>query len=246
MDPVFVSSTTFLATLVDILASRTSDTPCIYIDIEGVNLGRHGTISIIQIYDSILNRVFLIHVHTLQYEALNTPGRSHSPASLKSIFESDNIKKVFFDVRHDSDALYNLYDISLRGVIDLQLMELATRTFSRSRLSGLAKCIEMDAPISQAQRAEFLATKERGLRMFAPEEGGRRDIFNERPMSKELIDYCSQDVRFLSLLYNLYDRKITPDWREMVYDETRKRVADSQKVLYNGEGPHMAISPWSM
>lgn len=48
--------------------------------------------------------------------------------SLKSILESSMTPKVFFDVRTDSDALYGQFGIRLAGIIDLQLMEVASRS----------------------------------------------------------------------------------------------------------------------
>lgn len=50
--------------------------------------------------------------------------------SLRSIFESASIPKVFFDVRNDSNALFSHYQISLAGVVDLQVMEYGTRKSS--------------------------------------------------------------------------------------------------------------------
>ena len=46
--------------------------------------------------------------------------------SLKAILESPKTPKVFFDVRMDSDALYALFGVKLAGIIDLQLMEVAS------------------------------------------------------------------------------------------------------------------------
>lgn len=48
--------------------------------------------------------------------------------SLQSILESPKTPKVFFDVRTDSDALFAQFGIKLAGIIDLQLMELASRS----------------------------------------------------------------------------------------------------------------------
>lgn len=47
--------------------------------------------------------------------------------------------KVFFDIRHDSDALFGLFKINLDGIHDLQLMELATRDLQKRHLHGSAK-----------------------------------------------------------------------------------------------------------
>ncbi len=51
----------------------------------------------------------------------------------------------FYDVRNDSDALYNLYGVNLNNVYDLQLLELANRLSKGQRprfLKGLGKSTE--------------------------------------------------------------------------------------------------------
>lgn len=68
--------------------------------------------------------------------------------SLLSIFESPNIPKVFFDVRNNSDTLFSHYNVKLAGVIDLQLMQLATSFFRRKYVTSLDKCIEKDASLT--------------------------------------------------------------------------------------------------
>lgn len=51
--------------------------------------------------------------------------------SLKRVLESPTIPKVFFDVRNDSDALHNHFGINLDCIQDVQLMENATRPYTK-------------------------------------------------------------------------------------------------------------------
>jgi exonuclease 3'-5' domain-containing protein 1 len=74
--------------------------------------------------------------------------------SLKTILESPTIPKVFFDIRNDSDALFSHFQISVDGIKDLQLMELASRKGSQNLVARLAKCIEKESPVSTAAKAE--------------------------------------------------------------------------------------------
>jgi exonuclease 3'-5' domain-containing protein 1 len=73
-------------------------------------------------------QIYLIDVLSLRHECFTACGEGGN--NLKDSLESNAIPKVFFDVRNDSDALYSHFKIKLDGVIDLQLMELATRSFS--------------------------------------------------------------------------------------------------------------------
>lgn len=172
--------------------------PSLYIDLEGVNLSRHGTISIMQIFVLLEKLTFLIDVYTLREKAFSHPAPDGT--TLGAILESSTIPKVFFDVRNDSDALFSHYQIELSGVQDLQVMELATRKFSKRHVNGLSKCIENDAPMTYEERANWKAVKDNGRKLLAPECGGTYEIFHIRPLPEEIVRYCAQDVQFLPRL----------------------------------------------
>lgn len=60
-------------------------------------------------------------------------------------------------------ALFNHFNVKLAGVIDLQLMELATRYYSRKYISGLAKCIDRDAPFTTDEMRTWKRQRKKGL-----------------------------------------------------------------------------------
>ncbi|KAL3587586.1 hypothetical protein FPOAC2_13483 [Fusarium poae] len=219
---IFVNNATAIAELVDSLDGPPTVHPSIFIDLEGVNLSRHGTISIMQVYYLPRKCTYLIDVYTLGDKCFSTPGRNGR--TLKEILESDSVTKVFFDVRNDSDALYGNYQIKLAGIHDLQLMELSTRSFSR-RTAGLG-----------SDERERTST-------FAPEKGGRYEVFNERPLPDAIKSYCAQDVQILPRLFDYYDGKIGQKWREKMIVASKARVQSSQSATYNGKGRHMALAP---
>lgn len=242
-----IDTATAMSALVDILDNQPTTPPSFYIDLEGVNLSRHGTISILQIYVLPNRKAYLVDIHALGEKAFSTLG-SAAGLTFKDILESETIPKVFFDVRRDSDALFSHFQIRLAGVQDLQLMEFATRTFPRgTHVNGLARCIEHHASLTAAERSAWAATKERGLRLFAPERGGSYQVFNERPLSEEITRYCVQDVHFLPRLWARYHGRLTKAWEEKVRRASRDRVALSQTPGFNGMGKHMALAPagWS-
>jgi exonuclease 3'-5' domain-containing protein 1 len=105
---------------------------------------------------------------------------------LKSILETGDVTKYFFDVRNDADALYNLFGIRLSGVRDIQLWEMASRTFPKRMLSGLATCVTKDAPLSEEQVTDWKAAKALGTPMFDHKLGGSYEVFNQRPCQKKL------------------------------------------------------------
>jgi exonuclease 3'-5' domain-containing protein 1 len=236
-----VDTTTSLSDMIDCLMDLPHEPPSLFFDLEGVNLSRHGHLSILQLYNVPKGEIYLVDVHVLGAQTFSTP--ASSGCTLQQVLEAQTIPKVFFDVRNDSDALYSHFGIRLAGIHDLQLMELATRNFSRRIITGLAKCIERDAPLSLHQRADMMKVKMNGLQLFAPERGGTYEVFNQRPIPNDIILYCAQDVQILPQLYAHYSSKITPTWKEKMLSASRDRVALSQSATFNGKGRHMALAP---
>ncbi|KAK2590966.1 hypothetical protein QQS21_011345 [Conoideocrella luteorostrata] len=239
--PKVIDSQADMSELVDTLQGLPIEPPSLYIDLEGINLSRQGTIAILQVFVRPSGQTYLIDVKELQDKSFST--RGEKGLTFKDILESESIPKVFFDVRNDSDALYSHFKIHLGGIQDLQLMELATRTFSRRCVNGLSKCIERDAPFSYTERNAWMQSKERGLRLFAPERGGSYEVFTQRPLPDDIIYYCANDVQVLPRLWTQYNKKLTSVWKEKVWDASRDRVKLSQSPTFDGKGRHMALGP---
>lgn len=163
--------------------------------------------------------------------------------SLKTILESSAILKVFFDIRNDSDVLFSLFQISVDGIKDLQLMKLATQTGLQEFVAGLATCIKQKSPISATAKAEWCAVKEHDHHLFASEKGGLYGVFDERPLMPEIIKYCKQDVALLPGLYSVYNVKLwQPEqafWQVHVRKETKAQIKLSQSFEYDGNSVSM-------
>ncbi|KAL4727826.1 hypothetical protein ACLX1H_004515 [Fusarium chlamydosporum] len=213
----------------------------LFLDLEGVNLSRHGTVSIMQIYNEADECVYLVDVFTLGHRCFHTAGSNGR--TFKDILEDDHIIKVFFDVRSNSDALFEHFDICLENIRDIQLMELATRTFAKDFVNSLRRCIARDAPLGDYERMAFLYIKDRGRALFVPEEGGSYEAFNQRPLSEVIKTYCARDVQILPRLYRYYDEKVTYKWEKGVLEATEERLEMSQDPEFDGEGRHMTQAP---
>ncbi len=229
--------------LIQTIQNLPTDSPSIYIDLEGIRLSRQGSISLITIFAQSRNCAYLVDVHSLQSSAFST--EAPDGTTLKSILESPAIIKVFFDLRNDSDALHHHYGVRLRGVEDVQLMENARRPAARRRfLSGLEKCIDSDAPISPREKLDWKLAKQKGLKLYHPDRGGSYDVFNARPIDMDIVRYCVNDVQFLPQLRSLYWRRLNGEWKRMVTEETEKRVLESQSVGYQPQSPGKKFGPW--
>jgi exonuclease 3'-5' domain-containing protein 1 len=146
MAPFIVDDEAKLHALLTLITKRmrAEQDQLMFVDLEGVNLSRSGTIAIMQLLMPPSPVVYLIDVHRLEAKAFD-----HSTAdgtSLQTVLESPNIFKVFFDIRNDSDALHAHFGVNVAGIIDLQVIEYATRNPRGKYVNGLAKCIEKDLP----------------------------------------------------------------------------------------------------
>lgn len=223
--------------------------PDVYCDIEGENLSRHGSVSILTIYVLPTDTVYLVDICELRSAAFTT--EAADGVTLKAILENPKISKVFFDVRNDSDALHSHYDVSLAGIHDLQLMELGSRwggCEARKYVRGLAKAIVRDSSLSPEVKARCAQVKESGNRLFAPAKGGSYKVFDQRPLRQEIVDYCAVDVKVLPSLWDKYDatlrRPEKKDWRKRVAKATLERVRESQSQDYEPVGEHKVLGPW--
>lgn len=207
-----VEAVSDVAAIIDNLHGLSTSQPSLYIDLEGVELVRDGTVSFLQIYVKRLAKVYILDVHTLGKTAFETPGSCIT--TLRCNLESPDIGKVFFDCRNDSDALYPHLDIALRSVIDIQLMEIAARSAgkSKNRLIGLRGALEpKECGPSKAKRLAYQAIKRNGKQIPDENEGGSCEVFNIRPLCKAIIDQSAQDVALLLILWRNCNAKIAEE-----------------------------------
>lgn len=178
-------------------------------------------------------------------EAFDT--KNESELTFREVLESESVPKVLFDVRNDADALFAHFRISLRGVHDLQLMEIATRKYPKKRLVGLARCIEYDIRLSSSALEVWKPTKAIGKIIFAPqpESDQSQDIINVRSMRPEVVAYCVNDLIYLPILWQTYNARISRPWALRVEVETLNRLRMSQDPSYDPRGGDRTKSPWT-
>jgi len=238
-----VDSEIALLTLLDGLTNLPVKPPSLFIDFIGTKLGRQGTLSILTIYVAPTKETHLVDIQRLEQKAFSTTNKMD--LSLKSILESPTIPKVVFDVRNASDALFKHYQISVDGIKELQLMELAVRNLqpgtiggSQKFLFGLAKCVANQKTISAETKEEWCLMK--------GQSGG---LQLQRPLQRETIKYCERHVAIFPRLYKAYNAKLGQKgmafWRVEIRCATKNRVVFSQSSTYDGNSKDMAIGPWT-
>ncbi len=89
----------------------------IAVDCEGVDLDRNGKLCLLALSPSV-EKVYLFDVSVLGKDAFTSEAAG---VTVKGLLESSTVRKLLYDVRADSDALYHQFGVRLAGVLDLQV-----------------------------------------------------------------------------------------------------------------------------
>lgn len=135
----------------------------------------------------------------------------------------------------------------------------------RTHLKGLGNCILQDLGLGKEEKQTAEAVKLMGRILFSPELGGSYSVFNQRPMSTEIIDYCVQDVVYLPKLFDKYNGKLGNAvcldatrsillsatgsqniWAYRVIEASAERVALSQREDFDNKKMDMKKGPFEM
>ena len=147
------------------------------LDCEGVNLGRGGSVCIVQL--ATRDRCFLFDVNELTPE-------SDVATALKPILENKNIVKVIHDCKQDADALLHLLGITLVNVHDTQCWDVEIRNESHNLNNTLT-----------AYGIETNSVRDGSVYKTNPA------FWATRPLTPEMIAWASGDVTALFQLYEL-------------------------------------------
>lgn len=262
---IVVNTWAMLSSLIDDVYTldhhRTS--PQLAVDLEGAKFQRNGDISIVQISSHELDSVYLVDIYTLGNAVFDVKGAKHSTCSLRTILESTTISKLMFDCRTDNDVLLHTAGVRLAGVIDLQLLFLATRTKSgeRKKLPSLPKVIGYAGGLLNTDKHKWNFDKHWGriamttgpdeaLELIEKFDGewnnsecgklsGQEDYkwVNQRPISKLIQKYCAADVVMLPAAYEycINHRFWNEEWADRVEREMKWRLgmADAEVFEHN-------------
>ncbi|KAE9961965.1 hypothetical protein BLS_001072 [Venturia inaequalis] len=237
--PTANSSSVLISTIPKLkdFVSTISASSTLYVDLEGKSLGRYrGTICIISILVYPEQVVRLVDVTTLGKAAFSTTGTNGK--TIKSILEDSSIVKCIWDCHNDAAALLALYQISINGVSDIQLLENATRAGNKSHFCGLAKAIETDLKLKHTDRALWTATKNAVTAKMST------NVFAKRPMDDETVRYCVNDLVHLPALRALYLSRLEGGWAAQVEDATKNRLRKAQSSRYKPQSEDKRFGPF--
>ena len=117
--------------------SARPDEPSLSVDTE-------GEISLLQIFVHAAKKVYIIDFANLGDSVFTTTisadrGQETTITTLKDIFESEHILKLLWDCRGDSAMFHRFHGVTLKCVLDVQLMDLATRRGYTGKGKGKGK-----------------------------------------------------------------------------------------------------------
>ncbi|EGC29725.1 hypothetical protein DICPUDRAFT_42473 [Dictyostelium purpureum] len=196
------------------------------LDIEAVEMGKRGEMSLIQISTPSNASVYLFDVLTL--------GDIIFKLGLKEVLESKVILKVVHDCRRDSEILYHKYQVLLTHVYDIQIAH-----------AIILKKIDGNLPIRRFGFNELthIYTSKEYSKYCVDIKFKTKQLFDEdnkiwakRPIPKLLLDYACLDAAILLPIY----RTITPklqsgsDRRFLRYhfNEQLRYFRDSARELF--------------
>jgi hypothetical protein len=170
----------------------------IAIDIEGVKLGRSGTVSLVQVAVSE-NEVYCFDILALGNAIFS------KKEDLGEILESERILKLFYDCRIDGDVLKAKYKVELRHAYDLQVLyTFVFQPVADPFLKGLQHVLQRPGiMVCQDKLSEKVVQIKKEMKAVFLKENGSQ-IFMRRPLSNEILLYCAADVVYLFRMYHLW------------------------------------------
>ncbi|KAJ9138209.1 3-5 exonuclease [Pleurostoma richardsiae] len=236
--PVSTSDVIVVSSVPDLRVFLSSIPPSstLYFDLEGNRLSRHGTITLITILVHPHDVLWLIDVIAIgkgTFTVALSDGRS-----LKSILEDPDIPKYIWDVRNDADALWALYQVGIKGVTDIQLLENVSRAGDKTYVHGLDKTVQSDLKLGFMELHRWMRTKREVKTLMAT------DIFSTRPMDSKTTQYCVNDVIHLPALHALYLKGIGRDSLLRVKEESARRVDEAHSPGYEPLSRNKTLGPW--
>lgn len=209
----------------------------VYVDIEGVNLGRNGEICLLQMTFGPDTPIIILDV-------VECPDILEN--GVRDILESKNICKYMWDPRADSDALYNRErPILLENVVCLQLAEISLHRLqgmTRNYLSSLGSALQRVLPSNTY--CKMYQIKESGRNLFSPEKGGNYQVFLDRPLNKSLLTYSALDVAFLPDIKKKYYDKLPEVDKNWVIQKSQERINLALSDIPLPKGRSASLAPF--
>ena len=187
------------------VSEKLSCSSAIAFDCEGVDLGRHGPLTVAT-FGTLDNNspIYVVDVQVLGGDKVFSESNA-----FKELLEGET-PKIMFDCRADSDALFHQFGVKLNGVLDMQIMDQATRIYLRGEAvpqrceylspTFIPRLPNMDAV---AKRSGLSITK-----LPCPHSFGS-SVWSKRPLDPTAIAYAAQDVHVIREIQTAQHSSVT-------------------------------------
>ncbi|KAJ3727745.1 ribonuclease H-like domain-containing protein [Lentinula raphanica] len=207
----------------------------VVVDCEGLDLGRqNGRLSLLSIRsipplpNPSINYIF---------DFLCLPSSLLQP--LFALLSSSSVLKIVFDGRMDYSALYHEYGVVMENVLDLQLVDVASRYVRgerpectgqhRSRLAGcfgyasIRREKEVFKNVQVLQGLGGCMIEHKCVMTTGGKKQINHDIWMDRPVPDEHLQYAAHDVEMIYTLYAHLTQQgyINPYLRILLYQSKR-------------------------
>ena len=228
--------------MIDRLATLPTGPPVVALDCEGKDLGRHGTLAVVQLHDFRNDHTFIIDVVILGHAAFHTTA-STAALTFGDILALSTIRKIMWDCRNDQDAIWAGFELVFDGIDDAQILELATRcAWDREKRLALRHAIPRHAGLDPATRQAWTEAKYKGMRLCQGPKG--YGVWLERPMTPELKAYAKGDVCEMLSLYRYYTDQLSSNMRREAQSYTDSGLRIARSKGYNPNGYSNWRGPW--
>ncbi|KAI6112302.1 ribonuclease H-like domain-containing protein [Pisolithus croceorrhizus] len=222
-----------------------ADSPVLIIDCEGRNIGAlGGALSLICIGTERAEQIFVFDVPALK------PFKLHLQPLFRTLANSA-VKKVMWDCRNDFLEIQSEYNVTMTGIVDLQLAEIRARTtvkkegdfrrkwrFTRGSrpvpLQSIDQNPELFFEVHRLQgmhaciRQLGLPTTRKDPEVVAMHRAAGSSIWMNRPLPPKLLTYAARDIEQIGALYEYFKKSawITPTDEPLL-------VAQSMRYAYS-------------
>lgn len=163
------------------LLAAFDDLATVAVDIEGVDLGRDGCISLIQV--ATPDQCFL-------FDVLDKDPSDSVVIWLKFLLEDNEITKIIHDCRMDSDALLHTLDITLTNVHDTSCFHHVIDGVEDASLNTILKRNKLPVNVT---RDGSVYTK-------------NHEFWKQRPLTPQMIEWAVGDIASLLNVYDIQTR----------------------------------------
>lgn len=199
----------------------------IALDCEGIYLSKEGRLTLVQVAISS-GEVYIFDIMkggSIMFLGLD----SKTKRGLKSIFESSSIVKIIHDCRSDWESLLHQYEVRLHNFIDSQEAYFVYKLFYYQEIVN---------PISLSNfLLEFQGVKLNYKSKMKNLMGENPELWGERPLQADQLNYAAEDVAFLISAYLKLESCLNKNLTEMSYFMTIIKVVN--KPLFDQFKEHL-------